>query len=143
MSHYELFFDGSNKPTHIGYGWVLLENDVVIEEGSGRGSFSKNSNNVAEYCALGFGLARFVKSNRNLSDCTLQIYGDSMLVVNQINREWACKTPHLRPLRDNCWDFWKKLNCSHKAISWIPREQNKLADALSRNTKKIVLWTDV
>lgn len=81
------------------------------------------TNNEAEYSglilALEIALAGGVKK--------LQVFADSLLIVNQVNGEWALKKEELRP-------YWTKATLLAEeldsfSISWVPREENKEADA--------------
>lgn len=146
-------FDGLCEPVNPGgvacYGWIIsyFEDDgewhnwVVksgfIEEGP------KATNNVAEWCALGFALRYLLDHNWRGK---LTVKGDSQLVINQLLGDWACNAPRLIQFRDRCLEYLEKLELAtikragtlivdvqfqnFKAM-WIPREQNSQADALS------------
>lgn len=124
-----LYFDGLCDPNPGGvacYGWLIKREGKMIA--SGKGCVSKNStNNVAEYSALGFGLKWLLEQKW---DGVLKIYGDSKLVVEQVNDKWACNKEHLQKLRARCWEILNQLGFWR--IDWHPREQNEEADALSR-----------
>jgi ribonuclease HI len=96
-----------------------------------------NTNNVAEYMALGFAIRDAIALMREKpgEKFTLTIRGDSQLVVNQINRSWQCNKEHLAKLRDRCLELLnsaKLIGLEKWSIVWIPREQNEKADALGR-----------
>lgn len=123
-----LYFDGSAEPNPglATYGWaIMIQSGEEIACGCGV-SYDYGSNNQSEYCALGFAL-------RWLSDQgwkgTLQIFGDSKLVINQLTQEWRCNKEHLRNLRKRCWELLEGIE--YKA-TWVPREQNDRCDSLSR-----------
>jgi ribonuclease HI len=131
----QLFFDGACEPVNPGgvatYGWIILDRGEVLADGCGvHCEGPRATNNVAEYVALGFGL-------RRLQDLgwggRLSVYGDSQLVIKQLAGEWACNKPHLRKLRDRCLDILHGI-CPGKSytLTWVPREENAAADALSR-----------
>ncbi|MDZ7962968.1 MAG: ribonuclease HI family protein [Aulosira sp. DedQUE10] len=81
------------------------------------------TSNVAEYTGLILGLETALE----LGIQQAKIYGDSQLVVNQVNGTWKIKKPHLRPL---CTQARSLLDQFTKyELLWIPREQNTLADA--------------
>ncbi|MBD2336132.1 ribonuclease HI family protein [Calothrix sp. FACHB-156] len=81
------------------------------------------SNNVAEYNALLLALEEALK----LGVKQAKIYGDSNLVVNQVNGVWKVKEPHLRPLCTQSASYLS--NFVKYELIWIPRGQNALADA--------------
>jgi ribonuclease HI len=88
-------------------------------------SLSSGTNNMAEYLAL-------IALCKKLSEMKIQdvsIYGDSQLVVNQVNGSWKVNQDHLKSAAMNAQKFMKK-NPGWK-LSWIPREEN-LADQLMR-----------
>jgi ribonuclease HI len=129
-----LFFDGSCEPKNPGgwgtCGWVLMNQGEVLASDSKVCSEPgpRSTNNVAEYCALGFALNYLEKESWKGN---LSIFGDSKLVVNQMTGEWVCNKEHLQKLRQRCREL---LNIVAKSwsIAWVPREHNERADALSR-----------
>ena len=73
----------------------------------------------------------------------LDIYGDSALVVNQIKGEWETNQPGLIPYRD----YARRISTSltEVDIHHIPRDENRMADALATLASMIVvrLWNEV
>lgn len=133
---------------------ILAEGHVVIVKGG-----PKATNNYAEWCGLGFGL-KFLTSlfSMKFSDGSsrpaqletrptrLEIIGDSQLIINQLTGEWACRKETLIPLRGRCKKYLEDLGFIESAgdldwamapednlwrASWVPREQNTHADALT------------
>ena len=126
-----LHFDGACEPRNPGgvatYGWVLSTGHSgcgVVATGG-----PTSTNNLAEWSALGFGL-RWI-ADQKLKPEKLLIFGDSQLVVRQLNHEWACNKEHLQKLRARCEELLKAIDRPW-AAEWIPREKNEDADALSR-----------
>lgn len=137
LSRLTIHFDGACEPTNPGgvatCGWIIRDaNGAAINTGSkfvcrGLGA----TNNVAEYCALGFALNWLASVKTALpAECHLDIHGDSKLVICQVKGEWACNRDHLRKLRDRCRELLAQFK-TH-TLEWIPREANGTADALSR-----------
>lgn len=131
-----LYFDGACEPINPGGvatgGWVifddgqqLLGQSQVFKRGDGA------TNNYAEWCALGCGLKAFLEHRDLILSKKLFIYGDSMLVINQLNGKWKCNKEHLRKLRDRCKELLVSIDLPWSA-EWIPREKNEESDALSR-----------
>lgn len=88
---------------------------------------NRPTNNELEYLALIYGL-EYVKNNyRNQH---IIIYSDSMLVVQQVNKNWRITTKNLKILHDKCM----KLMRSNFHIKWIGRESN-LAGWVLENEK--------
>lgn len=135
--HVIVFFDGLTEPKNPGgigcCGWMIYrnKNKTVGRKSLGRVAGGMTmTNNIAEYCALGFALKELVDDKLEINKLT--ILGDSQLVINQVNKEWKCKKEHTRKLRDRCIELLDKLKCSDISIRWIPRELNDGADKLSR-----------
>lgn len=134
----ELFFDGACEPKNPGgiatCGWI-----VRTEEGERIASGHcevcrgpKATNNVAEWSALGFALRWLLDNRESVGTFALEIFGDSQLVINQLNDEWACNKEHLQALRARCRELLKLIAPVTWRASWIPRAENDAADALSR-----------
>lgn len=119
------YFDGASRgnPGDAGAGACLVDDDgqVVWEHAEYLG---KKTNNEAEYTAL----IRLLTEARARGLKSLRVQGDSKLVVSQVRREWKINYPHLRELAQSVWDLSQGMSV---ALEWIPREKNKLADALS------------
>lgn len=133
-----LHFDGACEPVNPGgvatYGWLLAttgEPAQCLATGYGvacdGGPLA--TNNFAEYCALGFGL-RWIADHKPALD-ELTIFGDSKLVIEQLNKRWNCNAEHLIKLRDRCFELLKLIDKPWSA-QWIGRDFNSEADALSR-----------
>lgn len=134
-----VFFDGACEPKNPGgvatCGWLAKEpggaivatGAKMVREGPGA------TNNIAEYCALGKAL-RWIVDNRDDEILAVFMFGDSKLVVEQVNGRWRCKKEHLQKLRDRCLELIDDLKADGVAVhlNWVPREKNEEADALSR-----------
>lgn len=101
---------------------ILVQDSKVISDGG-----PKATNNIAEYCALGFGLRHLVDAGWK---GILYIYGDSQLVIRQLTGEYQCRAPHLQKLKARCEEMLKEIGEFH--LEWIERDRNSLADALSQ-----------
>jgi ribonuclease HI len=142
----EMYFDGACFPINPGgtasYGVVIYKDGESIKEligtvGEGKGM----TNNVAEYEGLINGL-RWIRDNLREGISELKIYGDSNLVINMVTKKWGWKkkkylphlaAPHLLKLLRQCHELLKEINVPTK-LEWIPREQNAIADELSKDT---------
>lgn len=133
----QLFFDGGCTPRNPGGTgtWAYVIKGLTEADVEGYGALQaspKMTNNVAEYVALGKGL-RFLADYQSTDAAkvltSLEIRGDSKLVVNQLTEEWKCNKEHLQKLRARCWELLEQIKCSW-TTEWIPREENSRADAL-------------
>ena len=144
---YKLYFDGSCKYKNdgscdMGMGMVVLDsnNNILYKQGWNIPAYDHKddsgilSNNVAEYQALFRGLdVLSLKRSDGMSE--LKIYGDSKLVIEQVQGNWKVKAAHLKKYRDSCVaqiKLYEKEGCK-VSLEWIPREENKLADRLAQN----------
>lgn len=132
------YFDGSCEPVNPGgeakWGFAVIdEDDCVLQIGHGRiGKGEGMTNNIAEYQAL-IECLRYL--NQYHEDDLIEVYGDSKMVLMMTEGSWGRKRPHnkakhLKPLLDEARKLYNNLdNC---ALYWIPREENQLADYLSK-----------
>lgn len=121
-----LYFDGASRgnPGPAAAGIVLTDQTgtVLAEIGEYIG---ETTNNVAEYKALLKGL----EQAKNLNASTLTIYGDSQLVIQQMNGSYQVKHPNLLPLYNQAKSMvgaFDKVLLIH-----IPRQKNTRADQLA------------
>lgn len=142
MSKITIFCDGATEPINpggIGIAAVIaFDGDVsgacgarrpapIVERYAEVGRGEGITNNLVEYKAVRWALRWAAKK---ASDLDIQIFTDSMLVVNQINGAWQCNKDHLRELRDECREIMKSI--PRVNLAWVPREENDVADALTR-----------
>lgn len=138
-----LYFDGSCEPNNpggtIGYGAVIKKNGQVIHTLSGRIEASRqNSNNVAEYLALTKGL-EWLLDNDHKND-RIEVYGDSALVINQMNKDWGASGGLYYEYYRDALDMLPHF--PDIKFRWIPREINTEADALSTSHLTDIPKTD-
>ena len=121
--------NGKRNPGGIAtFGWLIKQDDKTIAWGYGEIKRGEGAtNNLAEYHAL----INALQAAKDLSIKPQAIKGDSQLVVNQVNGEWAINKPHLAQLASQA----KKL--TSVKLTWIPREQNEEADNLSKKAYQI------
>jgi ribonuclease HI len=81
------------------------------------------TNNQAEYTALKLGLEAALKAGAREVD----VYMDSLLVVNQMRGIFKIKNRDLWPVHDAIKELVVKFAKVH--FTHVPREHNKLADA--------------
>lgn len=125
VSH-TLFFDGCSKgnPGPAGIGAVIYNNDDEIWA-SHQYIGDKKTNNEAEYSALLFGLEKALE----LEIKELNVCGDSLLVINQINKIYRVKEPKLIPLYNQVKTLIDQFD--YIVFNHVYRNENKRADELS------------
>jgi ribonuclease H / adenosylcobalamin/alpha-ribazole phosphatase len=113
------------NPGPAGFGAVVRDattGEVLAER---KGALGVATNNVAEYSGLIAGL----QAAAQLGACEVEVRMDSKLVVEQMSGRWQIKHPGLRPLAAQAADLVRRFE--RVTFTWIPRERNKLADALA------------
>lgn len=134
------YFDGACEPKNpggnMGIGaYIMVDKERVYEYSNHIPASRDNSNNVAEYLALEKVL-EFLQTN-SFRDEVIFIKGDSNLVVQQMAGNWRIKQGRYKETALRCQRLAIEIRTRHKLIfKWIPREENKEADLLSKNTLK-------
>ena len=115
-----------------GYGALVRDatSGRVLWEGAA--PLGKESNNVAEYSGLIAGLKAVLRID---AGADVEARMDSKLVVEQMAGRWKIKHPDMRQLALEARDVAAQISAAGGSVSftWIPREQNKDADALSND----------
>lgn len=125
--------DGLCEPYNPGgtacYGWVVHRDGQKLAEGYGKiCSGPDASNNVAEYGAVIAAMEWLLE--HEYQEEKVRICSDSQLCIYQLQGIYQVHSPRIRPLYKKA----KGMERQFKSIrfSWVPREQNEEADALSR-----------
>ena len=66
----------------------------------------------------------------------LKVFGDSEIIVKQIQNQIHCVSPHLKAYQNEVWDLLKCFN-EFNIIS-IPRLKNAAADLLATSAARLV-----
>lgn len=123
-SRLKLYADGGSRgnPGPSASGYVLLdqEDKILLDEGVYLGI---TTNNQAEYTALKLGMEAAIK--RGVTE--LDVYMDSLLVINQMRGVFKVRNRDLWPIHGVIKDLTKQFK--HISFTHVPRELNKLADA--------------
>ena len=130
-------FDGAIVPVNPGgvaiAGWIIKDQlGNIIAHGArevcrGDGATS----NVAEWAAVVDGIKTFKAMNRNIQ---LEIRGDSKLVIDALGKK-AKGAANLVPYKK---EANKLLQGIQFTSQWVPREQNREADALCERYYKTI-----
>lgn len=132
----QAYFDGSYGPKFpngtAAYGFIIKGDSVYA--GYGRlGSGPGFSNNCAEYFGL-YQAMLYVQEHFPYEQVTF--YGDSTLVINQMNGVSKAKKGHYLPYYQQAIDlatpYIKKQQWS---FEWVPRAMNSEADELSQYSR--------
>ncbi len=120
----KVFGDGGSRgnPGPSASGFVILdtEDNILVDKGIYLGV---TTNNQAEYTSLKLALEECRKMGVN----EVQVYMDSLLVINQMKGVFKVKNRDLWPLHDAIKQLAKSFD--KVTFNHVPREFNKLADA--------------
>jgi len=120
----KIFGDGGSRgnpgPSASGFVVLDMEDNVLVDKGVYLGV---TTNNQAEYTALKLALEECI----HMGVKEVQVYMDSLLVVNQMKGIFKVKNRDLYPIHEAIKKLATKFD--HISYSHVPREFNKLADA--------------
>ncbi|RXK48468.1 ribonuclease HI [Halorientalis pallida] len=122
-----VYFDGAcrGNPGPAAVGWVVVTDDGIVTEGGER--IGRATNNQAEYEAL----TKALDVARDFGFDTVEVRGDSELIVKQVRGEYDTNDPQLREHRVTVrellagFDDW--------TLTHVPREINERADELAND----------
>lgn len=125
---YVLTFDGGSKGNPgLGYGSYAI---VRVQDGARRLERlefgDEYTNNEAEYDSLIAGLrdliGRIEEAGRRPQEFSLQVRGDSALVIHQLQGKWRVKEPRMRERRDECFRLLRRFGSVD--LQTQPREES-------------------
>ena len=118
--------DGGSRgnPGPASYGALVRDAETGETLSSEGLRIGETTNNVAEYRGLiaGLEMAREIDPA-----AVVEVRMDSKLVVEQMAGRWKIKHPSMKPLAVQAG----RLRPAQVTWTWVPREQNKRADALA------------
>jgi ribonuclease HI len=135
MEDFVIYFDGAcewspesgkRNPGGIAtYGWVIYRNNEKFAHGYGAAAHGDGAtNNVAEYTAL----LRALEAAKELQINVSRIYGDSQLVIRQLQGLYQVNSDRIRPLYLEV----DKARSGDEELCWVKRDFNEYADSLSK-----------
>lgn len=125
---WKMYFDGTSNSLGHGIGTLLISSDGDVIPRAIRLVFRNNwpvTNNVSEYEACIMGLETAIE----LGIKRLVVFGDSNLVLQQIQGKWKTRDPKLRPYHA----YLELLVGKFENITYchLPRDENHLVDSLA------------
>ncbi len=126
---YTIVFDGGSRGNPgVGYGSYALRRNVDGKVRKKRLRFGELvTSNQAEYRALIASLEDLIgtirKGGRSPDKFSVEIKGDSKLIINQIQGSWKTKSLDLMPLRDRVEELIARMGAVE--ITWQPREESE------------------
>ena len=102
---YTLVFDGGSRGNPgTTYGSFRLQRSGQRPSAARRLAFGRGTNNEAEYQALIVGIQSLLDSlsaeHLDPQTVRLEVRGDSLLVLRQLDGSWKAREPRMRVLRD-------------------------------------------
>lgn len=140
MKEFTAFFDGCCEPVnpggHAAFGAVvLIDGEKVFEASEYVGHGPKMSNNVAEYSGCIAVLKHLIeREDFNEKNQPVLIRGDSKLVVMQLTKRWRVKRGLYVPFYHEAANLFAQFGVAR--LEWIPRDENSIADELSKRVLK-------
>ncbi|MFB6181503.1 MAG: ribonuclease HI family protein [Candidatus Magasanikbacteria bacterium] len=120
-----IYTDGGSRgnPGPAASGVVIKnKNGETIEE---FGEFLEDqTNNFAEYTAI----IHALKKAKQMNADEIELYTDSKLVAQQLNRDWRVKDESIQSLFVQAWNLTHEFD--KVEISHVKREDNQEADAV-------------
>ena len=100
----KIYTDGAARgnPGPAAYAFMFVHNDTIIHQGSGY--IGTATNNTAEYKAI----INVLKAAEKFHRGHLQIFSDSNLAVQQINKKWRINYPHLSEMCSKVYQLREK-----------------------------------
>lgn len=129
MEQIKIYCDGGSRgnPGPGASAFIVVQDSKIIFKASK--FLRETTNNQAEYGGVVMALS-WLKKNRNLIiNNNLTIFLDSQLVTRQLKGIYKIKSNHLKILNAKIKNLEKQLLIFPNYVS-IPRENNRLADAL-------------
>jgi ribonuclease HI len=120
-----VYFDGASRgnPGPASVGWVIVTGDGIAAEGSE--IIGRATNNQAEYEAL----IRALEAAADFGFESVEVRGDSELIVKQVRGEWNANDPELREKRVRVRELLERFD--EWSLEHVPREINDRADELA------------
>jgi ribonuclease HI len=127
ITPWKLYFDGSHTQKAAGSGIVIINPQGVYHYYSFLLDYQENTNNRAEYEALIIGLEILL----DLGAAEVEVFGDSELVINQLNGEFKCRHITMAGYymaATQLLSFWE----SEISVNHIPRGSNLAANEMAQ-----------
>lgn len=126
-----MYTDGGSRgnPGKAGIGVVICNEAGVVMKKFGEYLGEPFTNNEAEYRAVIAGLKMLLTMPEIVSkETVLEVRSDSQLLVNQVSGKFKINQEHIRAFVVTIHKLLQEF-AGHNFVA-IPREKNKLADAL-------------
>jgi ribonuclease HI len=136
---YTCYFDGATEKANpcekMGVGVVIFKGDTLVNEFAEPFEQHDGTNNLSEYLGL-YSILAYLSGKKGSN---VKIYGDSKMVIEQMSGRWRIKDGIYTTVADLCNELLIAMENQDTIVNfeWIPREQNKRADELSKLALKL------
>jgi ribonuclease HI len=120
-----MFFDGASSSIGTGTGVVFMSPCQETISLSYKLEF-ETTNNVVEYEAL----VLCMRNAKEMGIREMEMFRDAELIIQQVKNVYQAKHPWLKSYRNEVWDLIDNFSSAFN-ISFVPREDNTLADSLA------------
>ena len=126
----DIYIDGASRgnPGRAGIGIVFARGQEPVKNISR--AIGTQTNNVAEYMALVVALEEALAMHAR----TVRVFSDSELLCRQLSGAYKVKNENLKGLFEQALRLRSRFE--HCTVSHIPREENKGADKLARQSTR-------
>ncbi|KAH7861119.1 hypothetical protein Vadar_021859 [Vaccinium darrowii] len=133
---WKMWFDGSKTCQMAGIGMVLESPEGLKTKFGFQINEGECTNNQAEYEALITRLEILLTLQVDI----VEVFGDSQLVINQVNGEFGCHSPGLKPYHQYVKILAKQFHMI--TFIYVPRFFNGEADAVAQRASGFKFITD-
>lgn len=116
MEKVKIYTDGSSKgnPGKASYSFIIVkDNNILLKK---KGEIGIKTNNQAEYIAVIEGLKEALRHGFY----NVQLYSDSLLLVNQINGRYKIRSDNIKNLFFEIYNLKSKFK--YIKFNYVPRE---------------------
>ena len=131
----QVFFDGGFADETAVWGNIFYENGVRTADKK-YSNFRKGlTSNISEYFGIITALYAIANNIEKWKDKPIEIVGDSLLIISQVNGDYKTKNTDLLPLNNLARTILNDLRQQglNITIKWVGRESNHEADRLCRS----------
>ena len=135
----EVFSDGSGNTMNSdgGFGWCIVVDGVLLEEGSGYAACATNNTMELQGAIEGLKRAEAIILQNGWQLAKVVLISDSQLCLGYAADKWRCKAEHLRPLKAELTQVFSRLDAETR---WVRGhsgdEHNEKCDKLAKTARE-------
>lgn len=139
VNQLDVYSDGSGNSFNSdgGYGYRLVLNGAIVEDGNGYASSATNNTMELQAAISGLEAAQKYLAKHSLINVKITLISDSQLTLGYANGKYRCKAEHLKPFHAQLQKLYKE---SHANTRWIKghsgQEHNEACDKLAKAARE-------